>query len=340
MNLNRRSAIKIVVIAALAAAAVVVPGCACTPEVPLPILQEPEYRWPLTGELAPDEPSLQRRAVSVKIENARASRPQSGLGDADVVYETLAEGGVTRFNAIFHSRQPETIGPVRSARSVDTDIVPQYNALLAYSGASRVIRQMLETAGIDDIGFERYQNSYRRDESRRAPHNLYSGIPTLVDTARQAGFDVDTPPSGLAFGEAPPSATSTATVVEIPFSDYAQVAWEWDSSAGEYRRLMDGVPHGDMGADQPYSAANVVVILTRIAESGFTDSTGTPTLDIELTGSGDAVIFRDGQRFEARWSATSDAPPTFATPDGESMPLSPGRTWFEVVPLGFGVDSQ
>jgi hypothetical protein len=315
-------------------------GCRCAPEVPLPILQEPEDFWPLTGELAPDAASLERRAISLKIENTRASRPQSGLAQADVVYETLSEGGITRFNAIYHSQAPEVVGPIRSARAVDIDVISQYNALFAYSGASQAIRQMLATAGVDDIGFERFSAPYRRVDTRQAPHNLYSGIPDLLETAEGAGFDVTQPPVGLEFGDAPASATTTATSISIPFSNQAQVAWEWDATQGQYERLMDGLPHGDQGSEQPYQAANVVVIMARTVETGATDAVGTPTLDIELTGTGDAVVFRDGYRYEATWTGQQTAPPTFTTRDGETLPLAPGRTWFEVVPLGFGVDSQ
>lgn len=313
-------------------------GCRCAP-APEPPVSEPVF-WPLTGEEAPDAEAVTRRAVSVKVENARQARPQSGVAEADVVYESLSEGGITRFNALFHSRVPEYVGPVRSARVVDTDIVTQYDALFAYSGASRAMRELLETAGIADVGFERYPDPYQRIQTRSAPHNLYTSVPALIETARNEGMVVDSAVPALEFGDAPEMEAPAATVIDIPFSTQALVSWEWDAERGRYERLIDGQPHADEGDDEPYSAGNVIVVHAEMAETGLTDSAGNPTLDIELAGSGDAVVFRGGLRYDAIWTAEQNSPPRFQTRDGVSLPLAVGTTWIEVVPVGFGVDSR
>ncbi len=141
-------------------------------------------RWPLTGADAPNGASVKRRVVSVKVENSAAARPQTGLNKADIVYESLAEGGVTRFNALFHSQDPALIGPVRSARLSDTWIVPQYDGLFFFSGASRFVTQALRKADIpmlsEDAGVTR---CYTRVSWRPSPHNLY----LKADLAREEG---------------------------------------------------------------------------------------------------------------------------------------------------------
>lgn len=325
-------------IAVLAASLGLISGCRCAPVADLP-MTEPAV-WPLTGEEAPDADAVARRAVSVKVENARQARPQSGVAQADVVYESLSEGGITRFNVLFHSRAPEYVGPVRSARVVDTDIVTQYDALFAYSGASRAMRELLATAGIADVGFERYSDPYQRIQTRSAPHNLYTGVPALIETARNEGMVVDSAAPALEFGDAPDTEAPAATAVDIPFSTQALVSWEWDAERGRYERFISGQPHADEGDDEPYSAANVIVIHAQMTETGLRDSAGNPTLDIELTGTGDAVVFRDGLRYDAIWTAQQNSPPRFQTRDGVSLPLAVGKTWIEIVPVGFGVDAR
>ncbi|MDZ4063566.1 MAG: DUF3048 domain-containing protein, partial [Coriobacteriia bacterium] len=143
-------------------------------------------RWPLTGLGAPDEKAVGRRPFSVKIENSPAARPQTGIQRADVVYESLVEGGITRFNCIFHSEQQGIRGPVRSARLSDLYVVPQYNALFAFSGANATVNGRIRRADIDNLSEDAgVSYPYYRSTSKAAPHNLFVDMAKLKEEAKR-----------------------------------------------------------------------------------------------------------------------------------------------------------
>jgi hypothetical protein len=314
----------------LAAVLLTTAGCARSAE-PEP---EPVYYWPLTGEQAPNGDATRTRVVSVKVENSSAARPQAGLADADVVYESLAEGGIPRFNALFHSSLPARVGPVRSARLSDTYLVPRYNALFAFSGASGAVRDAISAAGIDDLGMESYPELYERDSSRSAPHNVYSSVVDLQTAAADAGYESVAAPRTLVFGEVPEelAGAPVAARLEIPFAGGNDAAWMWDEAAGSWQRDVEGMPHADEGSGLPYSAANVIVLFAETVETGMRDSAGSVVLDIRLEGSGDAIVLRGGRRYDVRWTSSPDSPPRFATAEGTELPLAVGKTWIEVLP--------
>jgi hypothetical protein len=314
----------------VAALVVGVTGCSCSAELE----PEPVYYWPLTGEQAPDGDATRSRVVSVKIDNSSAARPQAGLGEADVVYESLAEGGIPRFNALFHSSLPDRVGPVRSARLSDTYLVPQYNALFAFSGANQTVRDAISAAGVDDLGMESYPALYERDPSRSAPHNVFASIAELQAAAVGAGYETAVAPRGLVFGAVPEEFADapTASSLEIPFSGGNDATWMWDEAAGSWQRNVAGTAHADEGSDAPYAADNVVVMLAETVETAMRDSAGSVVLDIRLDGSGDAIVLRGGRRYDVRWTSSPDTPPRFATADGTELPLAVGRTWIEVLP--------
>ena len=295
---------------------------------------EPIYYWPLTGEQAPNGDATRTRVVSVKVENSSAARPQVGLADADVVYESLAEGGIPRFNALFHSALPERVGPVRSARLSDTYLVPQYNALFAYSGASEAVRQAIAAAGIDQLGMESHPALYERDAARSAPHNVFTSGVDLQAAAEDAGYESVVAPRTLVFGEVPAELVEApvAARLEIPFAGGNDVTWIWDEAAGAWQRDIAGLPHADEGSEVPYSAANVIVLFAETIETEMRDSAGSVVLDIRLDGSGDAIVLRGGRRYDVRWTSSPDTPPRFATAEGTELPLAVGKTWIEVLP--------
>lgn len=316
-----------------------------------PLAPEQGYYWPLTGELAPDAESPRTRVVSVKIENSSAARPQVGLAEADVVYESISEGGIPRFNALFHSSLPMRVGPVRSARLSDSYLVPQYGALFAYSGANEAVRERLRAAGIDDLGMESYPGLYQRDSARSAPHNVFASVGDLQVAAGDAGFATVVAPRGFLFGDVPRTGTEGATEDEaapdagapvamriaVPFAGGNDVLWMWDEGVGRWQRDVAGLPHTDEGSDEAYWAANVIVMYAETRETDLRDVTGAVVLDIRLDGSGDAVVLREGRRYDLRWIASADVPPRFETADGTQFPLAVGKTWIEVVPPGYDV---
>ena len=295
---------------------------------------EPVYYWPLTGEQAPNGDATRTRVVSVKVENSSAARPQIGLAEADVVYESLSEGGIPRFNALYHSVVWGRVGPVRSARLSDTYLVPQYNALFAYSGASDAVRRAIAAAGIDDLGMESHPALYERDSVRSAPHNVFTSVVDLQSAAADAGYESVVAPRALVFGELPEEFTeaSVATRLDIPFAGGNDVTWTWDEDAARWFRKIAGEWHTDERTVVPYSAANVIVLYAETIETDMRDSAGSVVLDIRLDGSGDAIVLRGGRCYDVRWTSAPDMPPRFANTDGTELPLAVGKTWIEVLP--------
>lgn len=347
-----RARIVVPVLALVLAFALSLIGCSSTPEVvagwpaaeeeravPKPV--EP-LRWPLTGLDAPSGEAIAKRVVSVKIENSPAARPQSGLQQADVVYETLSEGGISRFNVLFHSQSPDPIGPVRSARLSDTTVVPQYGALFAFSGASGSVNTAVRRAGLENLSQDVGVTApYYRSRQRSAPHNLYMHLEEARAEAVRRGMSESVEPKPLAFdGSSPPAGGGQAVIeVDIPFSKANRVVWRYDEQAGVYLRWNNGSVHPDELTGEQLTARNVVVVWARYIPQSR-DKSGSTTYDIELAGSGRMSLFRDGVRFDGTWEASASAPPVFKTADGVQVKLAPGNTWFQVIPTDVNISMQ
>lgn len=289
-------------------------------------------KWPLTGLDAPDEAATRTRVVSVKIENSPAARPQSGLDQADIIYETVTEGGITRFNALFQSKAPVLVGPVRSARLSDTYIVPQYHALFAHCGGDGALRaELTDKSRFDDLDQFFNPAAYWRGGGRSAPHNLMTDITKVRKQGTQArGYAAELAITGLAFKKAPPSGAATCTQVTVPFSQGNSVTWVYDAVGGTYARSINGKPHADRESKRQYTAANVVVLWAKV-RGVKTTKWGGAVLEIQLNGSGRASVFRDGVRIDGTWSTAGKEPPVFKAADGTTIKLAPGVTWFQVI---------
>lgn len=309
-----------------------------------PTVSKPEEppTWPLTGLPAPDaQTPANVRIVSVKIENSPAARPQSGIQSADVVYETITEGGITRFNCMFHSQVPEQVGPVRSARLSDTDIVPQYAPLFAFSGASRSVNKAVKDAGLQNMSQDAgVSNGYTRVNFRAAPHNLYLDLPEIRKEGVKRGYPATQELRPLAFERRAVESTPAITVVTIPFSDASTARWTYDVNRDVYLRENNGKPHEDALTGEQITSKNVVVLWAKMTQAPSRDVAGSPTYDIELVGTGKASVFRNGQRYDGTWSATASAPPVFKAADGTQIRLAPGNTWFEVIPTNINISMQ
>jgi len=288
--------------------------------------------WPLRGTPVHGG-DAGRPALAVKVDATQGGRPPIGLGDADVVVEELVEGGLTRYLAVFHSRDPEGVGPVRSARSTDIDLLAELGRpLFAWSGANPTFRALVEDADLVDVGAAAVPDAYRRAEDRRAPYNLLASPSALRDAAADAGT---TPPVLFAYGavampDARPAAgyraSTTATTIE----------WTWDEGAAAWRRTQDGTPHVDADG-RPITATNVVVRTTEYRDSGVRDMTGAVVPEAVTVGQGDAWVLTAGHAVPARWyKPAADAPTTYTTLDGTPALLTPGATWVEVLPPGTG----
>ncbi len=295
---------------------------------------------PLTGLPVADSSVLERRPIVVKISNAPALvRPQAGISQADIVYEHYTEGGLTRFSAVFYSQAPQRVGSIRSARLIDNQLVPMYNALLAFSGASTGVEQILYGA---DYAQRTYKGVlygapyYWRDESIEAPHNMFLNVAALWSLASQENLNARPDLGGMSFdANLPPNSTGGATSIDVRYSG-TRAQWQYDG--GAYLRFSDGTAHLDANTGAQVTAENVVILYaqhtdTAIVESVWNDVTSY-SIEINLMGEGSAVLFRDGQRYECRWRRlTRDSRLTLVTLEGQPLAFAPGNTWFEVVRL-------
>ncbi|GAB4281797.1 MAG: DUF3048 domain-containing protein [Coriobacteriia bacterium] len=296
-------------------------------------------RWPLSGMPA-EGADTSIRPVSIKIENSPAARPQSALQLADVVYESLTEGSITRFNAIFHSNSPQVVGPVRSARQSDVYIVPQYHALFAHVGGNSQVIANVRAAPIDDLDQFYNPGPYWRSSDRPRPHNMYTSVPKLRELGSQKGYDETVDLRGFLYELAPTDSEPQITEITIPFAPGNVARWVYDPEAGVYKRFHASTPHSDAVTGEQITARNVVVLWAKHSTMSYRDVTGSPTLDIMLNGTGRCSVFRDGQRFDGVWRTDGDAPPTFTTEDGEPIRLAPGNTWIQVVKTSVSISMQ
>ncbi len=293
---------------------------------------------PLTGQVVDQDVDLGRPVLAVKVENSSASRPQAGLEVADVVYEELVEGGVTRFIAIFHSRVPETVGPIRSGRLVDARVLPAYKGLMALSGARDQVIAALRNAGITTL----YDgDGFYRESSRKAPHNLYAKGQALYERgAKRSGtdaapqwweFDAERP-DGFIDCQGNLTCEDAGTSFAVSMSRVYTTGWEYDADAGVYHRSQNGKPFTTPDGD-PISAANVVVLGMSVGAGECCDTSGSPLVETDVIGDGRAIILRDGFWYEATWEkASSDEPLVLLDEAGEPFRFKPGSTWIHLAP--------
>ena len=277
-----------------------------------------QVRSPFTGEPVP---SL-NRVLAVKIDNIVNARPQTGLADADIVYALPVEGGLSRFLAIFSSHSPPVIGPVRSAREDDLELLRQFGRpAFAYSGATaRLLPHIHQTATIVDL-YSGIAGGYYRDSSRIAPFNLYAHTRQLLTQAPRASRAHDI---GFRFGPPPPGGkVIRAASVSYPAASFT---FTWSPAKGRWHVSMDGVPAVTTDGGR-LSPATVVIQHTMVRTSRFLEY-GKPPPYAESVGSGTALVLRDGRAWTTHWSrpdATGGT--TFTTASGQRMTFANGQTW-------------
>lgn len=300
-------------------------------------------RNPLTGELVENPANLQRRPIAIKISNApaRYTRPQSGLNDADLIFEHTTEGNLTRFTAIFYGKTPEKIGPVRSARLIDIELPAMYDAALAYSGSSNGVADKLRSADFKPrILYAFDKGYYRTDEDKPVEHTLYGNPDLLWETLAEKGQNI--PPTFTTtnvFSEEVPEGGSPANGLSIDYN-WTLVNWRYVPAAGRYYRWADGEIHADGNTDEQVNVANVIVlspnhafdptICEQINEDG---SCAAQSVEIQIWGTGNADVFRDGKRFDVIWHRENRSDSlTFTSSDGQPFPLKIGNSWVQIVP--------
>lgn len=300
--------------------------------------QPPEpLRWPLTGLDAPSQVAMTKRPLSVKIENSPQARPQTGLNSADVIYESVTEGGITRFNCLFQSTVPPTVGPVRSARFSDLWVVPQYRALFFFSGASSTVNNAVNRAKLPNLSQDAGISApYFRSTQRSAPHNLFLDTKKAYAEAKKRGSPITADVPRLQYSARSAESSNVVNSISVPFSTANTVLWTYDSARNLYLRQNNGRVHIDAATGKQVATSNVVVLWAKYRATSH-DKVGSTTYDINLGGSGRASVFRDGKRFDGTWTANRTSPPRFKDSQGRVIKLAPGNTWFQVVSLSTNI---
>ncbi|MFI0776717.1 DUF3048 domain-containing protein [Streptomyces sp. NPDC021212] len=275
-------------------------------------------RSPFTGLSAKPAPIL-----AVKIDNASQARPQTGIGAADIVYVEQVEGGLSRMLAVFSGRLPATVGPVRSARESDLDLLRQFGRpALAYSGVQSRLRSAVDAAPLYPLPPGAAPRAYVRGTQHPAPHNLYVHPKTALRAAPHAS---DASDIGFRFGAAPPGGEpKKRQTVRYPSAGFT---FTWSATDKRWLVAMDGTPARTTDGGR-LGAATVVVQHTTIRPSRFHDVLGSVTPFTVTVGSGTALVLRDGKAYETRWSRPgAGGGTTFTTMDGHRMTFAPGPVW-------------
>lgn len=287
---------------------------------------------PLTGIPVTKEQS-ELPVTGIMIENSPDARPQAGLNQAGVVFEAIAEGGITRFLTLFQEAQPDYVGPVRSVRPYYVDWLQGFDAAIAHVGGSAEALQKIRNEGVRDL--DQFANSgpYKRVSNRYAPHNVYTSLGGLVDLQKSKGW-TSSKFTGFPRKAEQPSTAPTARAVDITISGALyNVHYDYDPATNTYKRVLAGKPHVDERSKE--QIAPKVVIGLVIPYSIHSDRIHSV---YQTIGSGKAYIFQDGVAVEGTWEKTSPkAQITFKDPTGKPVSLNAGQTWLTATSIATNV---
>jgi hypothetical protein len=292
---------------------------------------------PLTDTPAPGGVVPDRPALMIKIGNEPSgARPQSGLNEADVVFDTPAEGFVMRYVAVYQCNNASSIGPTRSVRWVDYHMIARmfYDPILAFAGGIIPNQQGVaaDHAWLSGINLLDVSSSVAwRISSRLAPDNLYTSTSALYGQFTKLK---NPPPSLFTYSAKPVSSATPASSLAIDFSYGTEPVWQWNAQKGLWMHTYSGTPDIDALTNQQVSTTNIVVEIVKYTLGPHIESTGgTGDVQSEMLGSGPGYILRNGTAVKVTWHRTDEIQPTtFTDAAGQKVSLAPGRTWVEIVP--------
>ncbi|MER6992380.1 DUF3048 domain-containing protein [Saccharopolyspora hirsuta] len=293
-------------------------GVACSPSQP-----------PRAGAPSPPAGGAPAAALApvlaVKIDNVPDARPPVGIGAANLIYVEPVEGGYSRLLAIFAGQLPPLVGPVRSARETDAELLPQFgHPTLAYSGAAPELLPVIDAAPLTDASDANQPAAYSRDEARPVPHNLFldpAKLPPGADWPAQ-----NRPVTGPA-----PAGGRPTDHYEVSFPA-ATAAFYWSPQDQRWQVSMDGQPYAAVDTGR-LGAPTVVIQRVQVRESAIRDAAGNPSPIAETVGSGPVVVLRDGRAFDGTWSRPArDAATTYTGLSGEPLPVASGQVWIVLTP--------
>jgi hypothetical protein len=292
------------------------------------------YTFPLTG--IGSETNTAGRAVAVMINNHPKARPQSGLNKADVVYELLAEGDITRFLAIFQSEKPSNLGPVRSARAYYLELAKGLNALFIAHGYSPEAKQMLDNGYIDNLNGMVYDGTlFKRASFRQAPHNSYITYENVLKGAGLKHYSMDQTPPAYQFlteDETKSLTGDPAESVKVTYSsnNMFDATYLYDTGLGRYKRFSGGEQTVDFETKEPILMDNIFIVE---AVHQIVDSAGHRNIDLKTGGKG--YLLQKGKVNQVEWKNVSNRIIPFK--DGKEVPFVQGKTWINIVPSNPGL---
>jgi hypothetical protein len=297
--------------------------------ISLPVASGQPQLWPLRGTSAPDGDAVRKRPIVVKVAADPSARPQSGLADADLIIEIPVEGGLTRLSVVFQSKDPQKVGPVRSARQSDLQYLPVIHAIVAHVGASeqvtKLVRDAAKSGDFVDVDEFQHGDAFERTTDKPAPYNAYT---TGAKIRQVGGSDKVNVPS-LKFGDA---ASGGADAPSVTVAINEAIKYDYDSGKNAYHRSYAGGQKTTDATAGEVMPENVVVIKTDVNEiPGTADATGAPSVDFRSTGTGAAIVLRDGKRYEGTWSRQGSEMFSFKDTSGAPILLRPGLTWLHIV---------
>lgn len=293
---------------------------------------------PLTGQPAPGGAVPQRPALAVKVDNYPAARPQSGLDKADVVFEEPVEGRITRLVAVFQCQAADLVGPIRSARAVDVQILDELShPLFIHVGGINPVLSMIAAADDVNLDLGYHGSVIQRPAGRYPPYNTY------VSTAGAWGLAPGdtTPPAPLFTYAAVPPAGTPLSSIHIPYGQTSDETWSWDGTGKRWLLSYSGAAATvDNGAQ--IGMANVIVQTVQVSYGPWAENdVGGLEVQSQLVGSGPVLILRNGEEISGTWQRSSiGSPTTFVASNGAVIPLAPGPTWVALVPAAVGVSGH
>lgn len=288
--------------------------------------KEDTFKYPFTGIKTKENPQ-DKTPYIVVVENSKASRPQSGLSFADIVYETSAEGGIPRFIAIYHSNTASKIGPVRSIRPYFLTISKEYALPIAHCGGSKeALNEVKKDSSIMSINEMTNGKYYYRDNNRKAPHNLYTSSEKILQAIKDKKYNLKAE-SSLKFDNEFFNNNDLKEALNITIKPNNVYETSYIFEDGTYTKLMDGEIAKDAITNSPLTFTNIVVQKTDI-----TLQTDNSHLNIDLVSSGEGYIFSNGKVIEMKWSKDSQYDDTkLYDLDGNPISLSEGNTIWNIV---------
>jgi hypothetical protein len=296
------------------------------------------FSFPLTGIAS--ETETEGRAIAVTINNHPKARPQSGLNKADIVYEVLAEGDITRFVAIFQSEKPKNIGPIRSARPYYLELAKGFDALYIAHGYSAQAEELLAKGYIDELNGMAYDGTlFKRASYRVAPHNSYITYENILKGAEERNYSMEQTPPSLTFKTAEEGKNLVAAddahsiMVSYSSSSISDSTYEYDATLGKYKRFSGGEQTIDYETKEPILLDNLFIVETNhevVNDVGHKE--------IDLLSGGNGYLLQMGKVIEVEWKNQDGI--IVPVKNGEVVPLIQGKTWVNVVPTNPGLQNS